>query len=89
MSQDAKYNSHSKINCVIACLQAEQAGADEGLMVAPYGFVNPTNACNFFTILKMFFTFYSEMRKINSGLCIILLECYRMSKHSSGATVTF
>jgi branched-chain amino acid aminotransferase len=23
MSQDAKYNSHSKLNCVIACLQAE------------------------------------------------------------------
>jgi len=27
MSQDAKYNTHSKLNCVIACLQAEQAGA--------------------------------------------------------------
>ena len=35
MSQDAKYNSHSKLNCVIACLQAEQAGADEGLMRIP------------------------------------------------------
>ena len=52
MSQDAKYNSHSKLNCVIACFQAEQAGADEGLMLDPYGFVNTTNACNFFIVRK-------------------------------------
>ena len=50
MSQDAKHNSHSKLNCIIACLQAEQAGADEGLMLDPYGFVNTTNACNFFVV---------------------------------------
>ncbi|MBS8225611.1 aminotransferase class IV [Vannielia litorea] len=52
MSQDAKYNSHSKLNCVIACLQAEQAAADEGLMLDPHGFVNTTNACNFFIVRK-------------------------------------
>jgi len=52
MAQDAKYNSHSKLNCVIACLQAEQAGADEGLMLDPHGFVNTTNACNFFIVRK-------------------------------------
>lgn len=52
MAQDAKYNSHSKLNCVIACLQAEQAGADEGLMLDPLGFVNTTNACNFFIVRK-------------------------------------
>lgn len=50
MSQDPKYNSHSKLNCVIACLQAEQAGADEALMLDPLGFVNTTNACNFFIV---------------------------------------
>lgn len=50
MSQDAKHNSHSKLNCIIACLQAEQAGADEGLMLDPHGFVNTTNACNFFVV---------------------------------------
>lgn len=49
-SQDAKLNSHSKLNCVIACLQAEQAGADEGLMLDPHGFVSTTNACNFFIV---------------------------------------
>ena len=52
MSQDAKYNSHSKLNCVLACLQAEQAGADEGLMLDPHGFVNTTNACNFFIVRR-------------------------------------
>lgn len=51
-SQDAKFNSHSKLNCVIACLQAEQAGAEEGLMLDPHGFVNTTNACNFFIVRK-------------------------------------
>ena len=49
-SQDPKFNSHSKLNCVIACLQAEQAGADEALMLDPHGFVNTTNACNFFIV---------------------------------------
>ncbi|AKS46817.1 branched-chain amino acid aminotransferase [Octadecabacter temperatus] len=52
MSQDAKYNSHSKLNCVIGCLQAEQAGADEALMLDPHGFVNTTNACNFFIVRR-------------------------------------
>ncbi|SMX25523.1 aminotransferase class IV [Boseongicola aestuarii] len=51
-SQDPKFNSHSKLNCVIACLQAEQAGADEALMLDPHGFVNTTNACNFFVVRK-------------------------------------
>ncbi|MCE8525577.1 aminotransferase class IV [Ruegeria pomeroyi] len=51
-SQDPKFNSHSKLNCVIACLQAEQAGADEALMLDPHGFVNTTNACNFFIVRR-------------------------------------
>lgn len=51
-SQDAKLNSHSKLNCVIACLQAEAAGADEALMLDPNGFVNTANACNFFVVRK-------------------------------------
>jgi len=50
MAQDAKYNSHSKLNCVLACLQAERADADEALMLDPHGFVNTTNACNFFVV---------------------------------------
>ena len=51
-AQDAKLNSHSKLNCVIACLQAEAAGADEALMLDPHGFVNTTNACTFFIVRK-------------------------------------
>jgi branched-chain amino acid aminotransferase len=37
---------------VIACLQAEKAGADEALMLDPLGFVNTTNACNFFIVRR-------------------------------------
>ena len=52
MSQDPKLNSHSKLNCVLACIQAEKAGADEALMLDPHGFVNTTNACNFFIVRR-------------------------------------
>lgn len=52
MSQDPKLNSHSKLNCVLAAVQAEKAGADEALMLDPHGFVNTTNACNFFIVKK-------------------------------------
>ena len=50
MSQDPKLNSHSKLNCILACIAAEKAGADEGLMLDVNGFVNTTNACNFFIV---------------------------------------
>ena len=50
MSQDPKLNSHSKLNCILACIQAEKAGADEALMLDPLGFVNTTNSCNFFIV---------------------------------------
>ncbi|WP_101066776.1 D-amino acid aminotransferase [Roseovarius salinarum] len=50
MSQDPKLNSHSKLNCVLACIAAEKAGADEALMLDVHGFVNTTNACNFFVV---------------------------------------
>lgn len=52
MSQDPKLNSHSKLNCVLACIQAEKAGADEALMLDLHGFVNTTNACNFFIVRR-------------------------------------
>ncbi len=52
MSQDPKLNSHSKLNCVLACIAAEKAGADEALMLDVNGFVNTTNACNFFVVKK-------------------------------------
>ena len=52
MTQDPKLNSHSKLNCVLACIAAEKAGADEALMLDVHGFVNTTNACNFFIVRK-------------------------------------
>ncbi len=52
MTQDPKLNSHSKLNCILACIAAEKAGADEGLMLDVHGFVNTTNACNFFIVRK-------------------------------------
>ena len=52
MTQDPKLNSHSKLNCILACIAAEKAGADEALMLDINGFVNTTNACNFFIVRK-------------------------------------
>jgi len=52
MSQDPKLNSHSKLNCVLAAIDAEKAGADEALMLDVHGFVNTTNSCNFFIVRK-------------------------------------
>lgn len=48
--QDPGLNSHSKINCVTACIQAIEAGADEGLMLDPQGFVATCNSTHFFIV---------------------------------------
>jgi len=50
MTQDPKLNSHSKLNCVLACIAAQKAGADEALMLDVNGFVCTTNSCNFFIV---------------------------------------
>ncbi|MFL0356913.1 aminotransferase class IV [Erythrobacter sp. GH1-10] len=50
--QDQKLNSHSKLNCIAACIQATQAGADEGLMLDPHGFVATCNSTHFFIVRK-------------------------------------
>ncbi len=52
MTQDPKLNSHSKLNCILACIAAEKAGADEALMLDIHGFVSTTNSCNFFIVRK-------------------------------------
>ncbi len=52
MTQDPKLNSHSKLNCILALIAAQKAGADEALMLDVHGFVNTTNACNFFVVRK-------------------------------------
>ena len=48
--QDPKLNSHSKINDILACIQATQAGADEALMLDDRGFVATCNSTHFFIV---------------------------------------
>lgn len=50
--QDPKLNSHSKLNCVLAMIQAIKAGADEALMLDPHGFVSTCNSTNVFIVRK-------------------------------------
>lgn len=50
--QDPKLNSHSKLNCITACIQATAAGADEALMLDPYGFVATCNSTHFFIVRR-------------------------------------
>jgi branched-chain amino acid aminotransferase len=50
--QDQKINSHSKLNCIIASIQATQAGAEEALMLDPNGFVATCNSTHFFIVRK-------------------------------------
>ncbi len=50
--QDQKLNSHSKLNCITACIQAINAGADEALMLDPLGFVATCNSTHFFIIRR-------------------------------------
>ena len=50
--QDQKINSHSKLNCILASIQATQAGADEALMLDPHGFVATCNSTHFFIVRR-------------------------------------
>jgi branched-chain amino acid aminotransferase len=48
--QDQKLNSHSKLNCILACIQATKAGADEALMLDSDGAVATCNSTHFFIV---------------------------------------
>jgi branched-chain amino acid aminotransferase len=50
--QDPKLNSHSKLNCITACIQATAAGADEALMLDPHGFIATCNSTHFFIVRR-------------------------------------
>jgi len=50
--QDPKLNSHSKLNCITACIQATKAGADEALMLDPHGFIATCNSAHFFIVRR-------------------------------------
>jgi branched-chain amino acid aminotransferase len=47
---DPKLNVHSKLNDILACIQAYTAGADEALMLDPQGFVATCNSTHFFIV---------------------------------------
>ena len=49
-TQDQKLNSHSKLNCIMGCIQATKAGADEALMLDPRGMVATCNSTHFFIV---------------------------------------
>ena len=48
--QDPRINSLSKHNCIAACIEADQLGVDEGLMLDPHDFVSTCNPTNFFIV---------------------------------------
>ncbi len=48
--QDPRINSHSKLNCIFACIQGNKAGYDEALMLDPHGFVATCNSTHFFIV---------------------------------------
>ena len=50
--QDPALNTHSKLNCITACIQADKMGADEALMLDPHGFVATCNSTHFFIVRK-------------------------------------
>ena len=62
--QDQKLNSHSKLNCVLACIQAMEAGADEALMLDDRGFVATCNSTHFFIVKK------GELWTSGGGFCL-------------------
>jgi branched-chain amino acid aminotransferase len=47
---DMRLNSHSRLNLIMALLEAIDAGADEALMLDPHGCVASCNATNFFFV---------------------------------------
>ena len=51
-TQDPRLNTLSKLNCILACIEADKAGADEGIMLDVSGNVSTCNSTNFFIIRK-------------------------------------
>jgi branched-chain amino acid aminotransferase len=47
---DMRLNSHSRLNLILALLEAIDAGADEALMLDPHEHVSTCNATNFFCV---------------------------------------
>ncbi len=48
--QNPKWNTLSKLNCILACIEADRLGYDEGLMLDIRGYVATCNSTNFFIV---------------------------------------
>ena len=62
--QDPKLNSHSKLNDILACIQAMNAGADEAIMLDDRGFVATCNSTHFFIVRN------GELWTSGGGFCL-------------------
>jgi len=51
-SQDPRLNTLSKLNCIFGCLEADEKGFDEGIMLDVNGYVSTCNSTNFFIVKK-------------------------------------
>ena len=49
-TQDPRLNTLSKLNCIIACIEAKNLGADEGIMLDINDNVSTCNSTNFFIV---------------------------------------
>ena len=49
-TQDPRLNTLSKLNCILACIEADKLGADEGIMLDVNENVSTCNSTNFFII---------------------------------------
>ena len=49
-SQDPRLNTLSKLNCIFGCIEADEKGFDEGIMLDINGFVSTCNSTNFFIV---------------------------------------
>ena len=88
--QDPRINSLSKHNCIAACIEADQLGADEGLMLDPYDFVSTCNSTNFFIVRdKEVWTSTGEycLNGVTRGSVIRLCKEYDIPVYEKNFTV--
>ena len=88
--QDPRINSLSKHNCIAACIEAGQLGADEGLMLDPYDFVSTCNSTNFFIVRdKEVWTSTGEycLNGVTRGSVIRLCKEYDIPVYEKNFTV--
>jgi branched-chain amino acid aminotransferase len=87
---DLRLNSHSRLNLIQALIQAIAAGADEALMLDPYGFVASCNSTNFFIVRRgelWTSTSRFSFRGITRGKIIELARAHGVATHEKDFTL--